>query len=51
MLMWGSVSCACRTDYRLIMGLYALVLGVWIPLNFWMMPWHALRIGQVGLGH
>lgn len=36
-----------RNDYQLIMGLYAAVLGLWIPLNFWMMPWHALRIGQV----
>jgi hypothetical protein len=29
------------------MILYAVVLALWIPLNFWMMPWHALHVGQV----
>lgn len=29
------------------MILYAVVCGLWIPLNFWMMPWHALQVGQV----
>lgn len=35
-----------RGAYRLIMILYALLLAVWIALNFWMMPWHALQVGQ-----
>ena len=37
----------CRGTYRLIMILYALVCGLWMALNFWMMPWHALQVGQV----
>lgn len=32
------------------MGLYAAACGLWIPLNFWMMPWHALQVGQVTPG-
>lgn len=35
------------TDFKLMMGLYAVVCFIWIPLNMWMMPWHSLRIGQV----
>lgn len=30
------------------MILYAAVCGLWIPINMWMMPWHSLKIGQVG---
>ena len=37
---------ACRVAYRLIMLLYAVFIGLWLPLNFWMMPWHTLRVGQ-----
>ena len=37
----------CRVAYRLIMLLYAAFIGLWVPLNFWMMPWHTLRVGQV----
>ena len=40
----------CRVAYRLIMLLYAAFIGLWVPLNFWMMPWHTLRVGQVPLG-
>ena len=29
------------------MILYAVVCGLWMVLNFWMMPWHALQVGQV----
>ena len=29
------------------MLLYAVFIGLWVPLNFWMMPWHTLRVGQV----
>ena len=29
------------------MILYAAVCGLWLPLNFWMMPWHAMQVGQV----
>ena len=32
------------------MILYALVCGLWMALNFWMMPWHALQVGQVSAG-
>lgn len=42
----GTESC-CRGGYRLIMILYALVCALWLGLNFWMMPWHALQVGQV----
>ncbi len=35
-----------RAAYRLIMLLYAAFIGLWLPLNFWMMPWHTLRVGQ-----
>jgi hypothetical protein len=28
------------------MILYSLVVGLWLGLNFWMMPWHALQVGQ-----
>ena len=38
---------ACRVAYRLIMLLYAVFIGLWVPLNLWMMPWHTLRVGQV----
>ncbi|KAK9901983.1 hypothetical protein WJX75_000204 [Coccomyxa subellipsoidea] len=38
-----------RGAYRLIMILYSLVVGLWLGLNFWMMPWHALQVGQVYL--
>ena len=31
------------------MLLYAVFIGLWVPLNFWMMPWHTLRVGQVPL--
>lgn len=44
-LIWSG--CCCRGAYRLIIILYAVVCGLWIPLNFWMMPWHALQVGQV----
>ena len=37
---------ARRVAYRLIMLLYAVFIGLWLPLNFWMMPWHTLRVGQ-----
>lgn len=36
-----------RGAYRLIMILYALFCGLWIPVNFLMMPWHAVQVGQV----
>ena len=29
------------------MILYAVVCALWMVLNFWMMPWHALQVGQV----
>ena len=29
------------------MLLYAAFIGLWVPLNLWMMPWHTLRVGQV----
>lgn len=28
------------------MIMYSLVVGIWLGLNFWMMPWHALQVGQ-----
>ena len=31
------------------MILYAAVCGLWMVLNFWMMPWHALQVGQVSI--
>ena len=31
------------------MILYAVVCALWMVLNFWMMPWHALQVGQVSL--
>lgn len=41
--------CCCRGAYRLIMILYAAVCSLWMVVNFWMMPWHALQVGQVNL--
>ncbi|BDA48190.1 probable solute carrier family 43 member 3 at N-terminal half [Coccomyxa sp. Obi] len=38
-----------RGAYRLIMIMYSLVVGIWLGLSFWMMPWHALQVGQVYL--
>ena len=46
----GADSClrvGCRKAFRNILIVYASVCSLWIPLNFWVMPWHALHIGQV----
>lgn len=40
-----------RVAYRNILIVYAAICGLWIPINFWMMPWHALQIGQILLFH
>ncbi|KAK9804317.1 hypothetical protein WJX72_006375 [[Myrmecia] bisecta] len=36
-----------RNAYRGTLLVYAGFCAIWIPLNFWMMPWHALQIGQM----
>ena len=42
-----TVSHGRRVAFRNILIVYAAICGLWIPINFWMMPWHALQIGQV----
>lgn len=36
-----------RRSFQTIMFTYAGICGLWIPLNFWMMPWRPIAIGQV----
>ena len=36
-----------RAAFRNILIIYSAVCALWIPANFWMMPWHALQIGEV----
>ncbi|KAA6416796.1 MAG: hypothetical protein FRX49_13246 [Trebouxia sp. A1-2] len=33
--------------YRGTIIIYAFIIFLWVPLNLWMMPWTALRIGEV----
>ena len=40
---------ACRSAFRGTIIIYAFVIFLWVPLNLWMMPWTALRIGEVSL--
>ena len=37
---------AAPAAFRTILAAYAGVCALWIPLAFWMQPWHALRVGQ-----
>ena len=32
--------------FRAILASYAGVCALWVPLAFWVQPWHALRVGQ-----
>lgn len=45
------ISACCRLAYRNILIVYAAICALWIPINFWMMPWHAIQIGQVSAQH
>lgn len=33
--------------FRSVVIVYAFVCFLWVPLNLWMMPWSALKIGEV----
>ena len=37
---------AAPAAFRTILAAYAGVCALWIPIAFWMQPWHALRVGQ-----
>ena len=39
----------CRKAFKATIIIYAFVIAAWLPLNLWMMPWTALRIGEVSV--
>ena len=50
-LQCGALTCGtlpCRGAFRSVVIVYAFVCFLFIPLNLWMMPWSALKIGEVG---
>jgi len=33
--------------FRVALGAYSGLVALWLPLLFWIAPWHALKVGQV----
>ena len=36
-----------RRAHQLCLLVYMAFIGLWLLVNFWMMPWRALQVGQV----